>query len=486
MRARKVFRIYASLPEEERAAFGDYLASPYFRQPPRLLELRQLLEERLVQRPAEELSAEEVWRLLHSQQGDFRPNTFDKLCAELLAALNHFLAVHSLMAQPVTLAAQQVEAYVDHGLDEWVPGLVEGVRERLGPALEQHAKGLHAQLVIQENLAAYAFRQPRMPRGELLIQTDAQLNAYYIAKKLELAAWAGVYNRAFQAEVVLPYMDMLEGAIGESGGNFPHFIRLRALAYLLTHTREDRYYWEFKALLLASEPQQCDPDDLRNLFHLALNHCTYRINAGSTEFEVETDAMHMVLLERAWLFPDGRIPHELLKNIVQLRLLLGHADWVASFLHDRESQLRASHPAVVLLYNQAVLAYYQGRYADCARSMETVLRDFKDDIFYGTDARIYLLMCLYERSKVEDTSIEMDSRLHAFRMYLVREQRIGETVKERYLNLVKQFRKLIALASEPPVQRKKKAEKFILRLQELRPVSNRRWFERQVAVWIAD
>lgn len=484
MRTRKVFRIYSNLPDEARLAFGDYLASPYFRQPARLQEFRHLLEEGLVQSPAEALSPEEVWALLSSLQGDFRANAFDKLCAELLSALNHFLAVHGLLAQPATLAAQQVEAYVHHGLDEWVPNLVEGLRERLGPALEQDARGLHAQLIIQENFAAYAFRQPRTPRGELLIQTDAHLNAYYIAKKLELASWVGVYNRAFQAEVVLPYMDMLEGAIGQSAGNFPHFIRLRALAYQLTHTREDRYYWEFKALLLDAKEAASDPDDLRNLFHLALNHCIYRINAGNTEFEAETDAMYMAQLERGLLSTDGRIPHELLKNIVQLRLLLGHADWVARFLD--EPQIQAGHPPVVLLYNQAVLAYYQQRFADCARGMETVLRDFKDDIFYGTDARIYLLMCLYERSKAEDTSIEMESRLHAFRMYIVREQGIGETVKERYLNLVKQFRKLNALASEPPAQRKKKAEKFLLRLETMRPVSNRRWFERQVAVWVAD
>ena len=486
MRTLKVFRIYSSLPEAERLAFADYLASPYFKHPGRLVEFRALLEEALVQQPAEDLSPEEVWGLLSSQQGDFRANAFDKLCAELLAALNHFLAVHTLLAQPATLAAQQVEAYVDRALDEWVPGLVDSIREKLGPALSMDAKGLHAQMQIQENYAAYIFRQPRTPRGELLLQTDAQLNRYYFAKKLELAAWVGVYNRAFQAEVVLPYMDMLEGAIGQSGENFPLFVRLRALAYLLTTTREDRYYWEFKALLLASQPHEGHPDDLRGLFHLALNHCTYRINTGATEFEVETDDMHMAMLARGVLTADGRIPHELVKNIVQLRLLLGHVDWVADFLATRKEQISAPQPALALTYNEAVLAYHQQRFSDCVRGMETVLRDFKDDIYYGTDARIYLLMCLFERSKVEDTSVEMDSRLHAFRMYLLREQRIGETVKERYLNLVKQFRKLIALASEHPEARKAKAQKFLLRLKEMRPVSNQRWFQRQVAPWVAD
>ena len=261
-------------------------------------------------------------------------------------------------------------------------------------------------------------------------------------------------------------------------------IRLRAAAWLLTSTRDDRYYWELKTLFLSSYAQ-ISRDQARPIAFLALNHLYFRMNQGDAKWEAETDAWQMFMLDAGLFEEDARIAASVMKNIVQVRRLLGYVEWVADFLTRYKHKLPAYSEGCSLLYNESVLAFHQGRYLESYRGMETVIRDWKEDLFYGTDARIYQLMCLYERWGQEDTADELEAKLNAFRVYLLREKRVGQLRKERYLNLVKQFRRLISLYSEPSATQKEKAKKFLKSLDNFNPASNRRWFQLKVQRYLS-
>jgi hypothetical protein len=484
MRSRKVFRIYKALSIDERAAFGLYLASPYFGLGQRLVDFRKLLEEALVLQPEQQLTVAEVWQLLPDVTTAYRANGFDKLCAELLSALNDFLAMQEFRAQPTTVAALMMEGYVARHLDEWVPSVAEGLIDKLGKDLERDAEGLHAHLKMTELYAEYIFRQPRTPQEEALLAIDQKLTAYYASKKLELASLIDVYNRSFNSALVLPDLDFVHALIQTKADQFPMLIRLRAAAWLLTSTREDRYYWKLKALFLSSF-DQISRDQTRPISFLALNHLYFKMNLGDSEWEAEADAWQMFMLEAGLFEEDDRIAASVMKNIVQVRLLLGNVQWVADFLTRYKDKYPKYSEDCSLLYNESVLAFHQGRYIESYRGMETVIRDWKEDFFYGTDARIYQLMCLYERWDQEDTADELDARLNAFRVFLLREKRVGQLRKERYLNLVKQFRRLISLYAEPEHTQKEKAKKFLKSLDNFNPVSNRRWFQHKVQRYLS-
>ncbi len=448
------------------------------------MDFRKLLEEALVLQPEQQLSAEEIWQLLPGITTAYRANGFDKLCVELLAALNDFLAVQAYRAQPATAAAHLMEAYVSRNLDEWIPNVFEGLIDKLGKDLERDAEGLHAHLRITESHAQYIFRQPRTPIVEPLLLVDQKLTAYYVSKKLELASLVDVYNRSFNSELVLPDLEFVHALIETTADRFPLLIRLRAVARLLTSTREDRYYWELKALFLESI-DQISRDQTRPISFLALNHLYFRMNLGDDTWESETDAWQMFMLDAGLFDENGRFAGSVMKNIVQLRLLLGNIQWVADFLKNYRAKFPALGDDCILIYNESVLAFHQAKYLESYRGMETVIRDWKEDFFYGTDARIYQLMCLYERWGQEDTADELEARLNAFRVYLVREKRVGQLRKERYLNLVKQFRRLISLSSEPEKTQKEKAKKFRKSLDSLNLVSNRRWFQAKVERYLS-
>jgi hypothetical protein len=480
MRSRKVFRIYAALSLGEREAFGLYLASPYHNTSQRLVDFRQLLEEGLLQQP-QQLSTEEVWRLLPGVTTEYRANGFDKLCAELLAALNDFLALQNFRSHAATVASHQLEAYVDRHLDEWVPGVFEGLVEKLGKDLERDAEGLYADLEITRIFGIQQFRVNRLPPGEQLLKIDQKLNAYYFARKLELASALDSYNQVFKAGLELSYNHFLKEVFEKDASEFPLLVQMHAIAWLLTQYRKKEFYFQLRELLKLHSGK-IPEFEVHTLNRIALNYCVFQTNLEETEFEAETDEMYLRLLDNGGLLMEGKLGPATFKNIVQLRLRLGFENWTEKFIQDWGRQLVDDHSGYALIYNQAVLDFYKGEYGRCLKELENVLRDAKGDLHYGVDARVYSLMAVYELNKVEDWAMEFESRLNAFRVYLIRENKLDDIRKERYQNLIKQFRMLMNLKNELPKLRKRKAEKFLQTLAQLKPVPNRKWFELQVSI----
>jgi hypothetical protein len=483
MRSRKVFRIYASLTEEERGAFGRYLASPYFNRSQRLVDFRVLLEQELVLLPERQLDTQDIWSLLPGITTDYRANGFDKLCAELLAALNDFLGTQAFRAHPATVAQHQLRAYVDHGFDEWIPAMYEGLVERLGKELERDPAGLYAHMQLLYAFAQHQFRVARMPKIEGLLEIDRKLNEFYFAGKLELAAAVTGYNRYFRSDVTLPHLDQLQTMFEVEIDGYPVLIRCQFHAWLMTRDQDVNHYFALKGLL-QDYGDQLPSDEVKALYRHALNFCIARLNAEEEDFEEELDALQLQLLENGMILDEGRLNPLHLKNIVLTRLNMGQVEWVADFLQKWGNRLTNDHSGCALRYNEAMLAFHQGDFSRCLREMETVLRDHKGDIYYGIDARVYSLMSVFELNKHTDWVQEFEARLNSFRLYLIRDQKLGETRRQKRLDMVKQFRKLLRLFQEPESKRREKAKALLKSIESLKPSTNRNWFERQISSFL--
>lgn len=480
MRSRKVFRIYAALPDDERAAFGCYLASPYFNVGQRLVDFRQLLEEALVQRPDQDLTAEEAWKLLPGVATDYRPNGFDKLCSELLTALNDFLAVQEFRAHPATVASHQLGAYVERHLDEWVPGMFEALVERLGKDLERDAEGLYAHMSLLHAYGRYMFRHERMPQAEQLVRIDRKLNESFFARKLELAAAMDAYNKSFKSSITLPHLNLLKEEFEAGGKEYPVLLQAQSLAWLMSHFHLPGHYFALK-MLLQKEEGSLPLDEVKTLYRLMMNFCLGQVNLENESFEAELDELYRTLLANGLLLSGGKLSPAHFKNIVQMGLRTGDLQWVELFVHEWGERLTEDHFGCALRYNLAALSFHKGEFSKCLKEMEVVMRDYKADVYYGLDSRIYGLMALFELNKEEDRVQEFDARLNAFRLYLIRDEKLGDAKKKRPLNLVKQFRRLMGLYHQPESERQKKAIAVLKGFESLKPAANRKWFERQVA-----
>lgn len=476
MRSRKVYKVLSKLNGEQRKSFRSYLASPYLNSNGRLLRFMEILEEEVFE-GENESSPEEIWEMGLSQ-GPYHANGFDKICAELLAAVNAFLGLEAYLQRPELVAVDQFEGYVDGGLDEWVPSMFKGIAAKHEAAFSQSSEGLYAYMRLLRSYSVHLFRQPRAPRGEWLIDIDDALTNFFLAQKLELAAALSNYNQVFQSNFELPdeawMVDRLEAVFD----SLPLYIRLHYLGYL-TAGGSEAHFRRLKAEL-ADKRDQVPPDEGKHLYRLALNFCYFRLNVGEEAYEAEADQLILELLETNWLLQDGRLPPEHFKNIVSVRLRQGALEWTEAFVAQWEDKLTDDHDGAAKLYNRAVLAFFKGEHGNCIRLMEEVLRDFKGDVYYGLDARLYQIKALYERNAPDDF-LELESRLNAFRVFVLRNKKVGEIDQGHYKNFVKQCRRLVRLRDEFSENRRVKIKKFLSELSGMQPVSNRKWFEQMAA-----
>lgn len=477
MRSRKVYKILNQLSEEKKKRFNSYLNSPYLNSNGRLIRFWEILAREMFGKDDVELTPEEIWSRGLST-GPFHSNGFDKICAELLAAVNGFLGMEIYMSQTELQAVHQFEAYVDGGMDEWVPSLYKTLSNKYQGEFARKPDGMYAWMRLVRNYSVYLFRQPRSLRGEWLLDIDAALMDFFLAQKLELAAALSNYNQLFKSELEIPDEAWLIERVEASFEDLSPYIRLQYLGYLTVRGSEEHF--ERLKAELAIQRNTLPEDEGKHLYRLALNFCYFRLNEGKDRFEQEADELLLELLDIGWLQEDGLLPPEQFKNIISLKLRRGELEWAKVFFSEWESRLTDNQNGAALRYNRATLAFFEKRYSECIREMDEVMRDFKADVFYGLDARLYQIKALFERNDHDDL-LELESRLNSFRVFVLRDKKVGEIDKGHYKNFVKQCRRLVRLRDEVGEKRGDKIEKFLSDLSGLRPISNKKWFESMAA-----
>lgn len=462
----------SSLSEEQRKSFRLFLESPYLNSNGRLLRFLDILAQDKDAIDTGASSPEVIWQKGLSQ-GPFHKNGFDKICSELLAALTNFLGLEVYMQQNELRFAHQFEAYVDGGLDEWVPGLFKtfaGKKELFSP---DSVDGMYAKMHFLRNQSVYQFRQPRAPHGESLLEIDKALTEFFLAQKLEIASALANYNQLFPTGLELGDKTWMVEILENRFDEFSPFIRLHYLGFLTVNGSE-AHFLRLKSEL-ALQREQLAEDDGMHLYRLALNFCYFKLNEGEDRFEQEIASLLLELLETKWLLKEGQLIPEQFKNIVTIQLRQGETSWVRNFIDEWEGRLSDDHGGAAIVYNRAVLAFFESRHTDSLLGMEQVLDSFKADVFYGLDARLYQIKALYERN-LPDDSLGMESKLNSFRVYVLRNNKVGKGDQEHYKSFVKLCRRLMVLRGEVGEKRQKKIEKFLSGLSSLRPVSNRSWF----------
>lgn len=482
MRNRKVIRILLSLPPDEWTAFRAYLESPYLNSNGRILRLFHLIHQYILSGdPAQpDPEASDFWEQGLSS-GPFHANGFDKLCAELLAALNDFLVLQQFKSASHRQAPLLMEAYLDHHLGEWIPALDKLLAGRYAEDFKRDPEGMMHEMKFLRARSVHLLRQPRAPRGESLLDLDAALTRAFLAQKLEIAAGLSTVNRILNTDHQLPEEQMMLDLVEQHYDTLPPFIQVQYLGYLTAARRENSHYHAFRKAL-EQHRKRLPPDDAEHLFRIALNHCFYRLNEGDLDFLAETDQLLVQFLEEGWLLFKGKLPPEHYKNIISVRLREGHLEWVEAFIETWGPQLTNDHAGAAQIYNQGVLDYYKGAYSEAMRAMEEVLRDFKADVYYGLDARLIQIKCLFSRNSPDDAD-DLETRLNSFRVFVLRNKKIGDLDQAQYKNFVKVARRLIKLRSEPKHLRPAKTKKFLSELLRIHPLSSRKWFEEQVGKW---
>ena len=125
---------------------------------------------------------------------------------------------------------------------------------------------------------------------------------------------------------------------------------------------------------------------------------------------------------------------------MSLGLRCGDFEWVQAMIDRYGAAVADDAQGNAAAFNQGALYFYKNEFEAAERMLNKVLGSY-DDVFYGLDARAYLLRVHYETGNV----LGMESLAESFKMFLKRNKHIPKVHRDSHLLATNFFRRLIKI-----------------------------------------
>ncbi len=219
-----------------------------------------------------------------------------------------------------------------------------------------------------------------------------------------------------------------------------------ALSLPLIHTLSDAWqtlvnpdnpapFVRFKAFLL-SQKQCFSVMERRELFLVALNHCSKRYNSGQIEFLDYQLEIYEAGLKDALILDKGWVSGYTFTNICTLALIGKRNEWLHTFIETYGAKVHPRDREGIVAFNQARLYYIQKKYKPALRLLQ---RDLFEDVLMNLSVKVIQAKCFYELQEYD----LLDAHLEAFKKFIHRQKGLSLTYSERYLNFVIAIHKLL-------------------------------------------
>ena len=288
-------------------------------------------------------------------------------------------------------------------------------------------------------------------------------DVHYLATRLRLlcleAAQKGVYRTA---ETQQTDREIVALAQREKWAAKPA-VRLYLTALeMLTKPEGDAHYHEFKKLIGDFAPAFL-PDEMRECYLFAINHCVRRLNEGITAFGLEALELYRKALSGGFLFENGFLSRFTFHNIVAAGLRSGELEWVEKFIHEFKDRLEKKYRESSVSFNLARLEQAHGRHGSVLQLLQNA--NYRDPLLH-LPAKVLLLKTCHE---IGATDL-MLAHLDAMRNYINRSEVIGYH-RTNYLNIVRFLEKVLQTNHLD----KKAVEKLRAQIEREKVLTERAW-----------
>lgn len=225
----------------------------------------------------------------------------------------------------------------------------------------------------------------------------------------------------------------------------------------IMHTGAEAHFPALKTLL-ASHDGLLPPQELRDVYLVAINFCIKKLNTGARGYIREALHLYRTGLERDVIPDNGILAKATYQNILLLAIAVEEWDWALDFLEHYRSALPPGERHNTYHFN---LALYYFRKKDYPAAQDILRRVEFRDVFHNLDARRMLVRIYYDTGAFS----ALDSLLHSFRIYLQRHRNIGYH-RDLNANFVRCVQRLLQLppgdaAARDQLRRRIAAETYI-------------------------
>lgn len=443
MEKTKLFQAVASMSEQQRAEFSEFLHSPFFNKRKDVVELWQGLErEYLAAEPDKQMTAEEEFQKIFPQES-YQADQFAKLKSRLLNFYYSYLAHAHLREDEDQLLLLQIKEMNRQKEPNLLGARLRKAERMLDRRQAQDVRYYFQRMEIEIERNTFLHESTKRPDQTNLAAIASYLEHGFLGQALKLLYAMQNENKILGKNHSWQFLESIWEILSDLESSFPPLIRLY---FHLNGLFKKDHAAHFSVLreLLHAHSAEISQDELRPIYTAALNHCARQMNLGEENFEGEFYIISKEMIIQGILLEEGgTLSPWLFKNINTVALRQGEFKWAEDFIDSHVQFVEEEHQEAAVAYNRGILFFFKGEFELAQQSFHQLLQ-IGTDIFYQLDARAILLRIYFAKGD----SLGMESLLHSFRMYINRNKRISKTHKDNYLTFLKFFRRLINLPTQ--------------------------------------
>lgn len=465
-------QLLRTLGTRERTRFGHYVRSSFFNRHEKIVALYDWLNGFAPDFEEEQMSRRGAWAAMYPEE-PYNNTRLDNFISDLLQHLYSFLAYLQYERQPVLERRLLIVELLERDAEKHIQRNARRARQLLERQPGRSYALFLEQSLLEQQLDLYELnRRQRHFTAHLQRESDA-LDRYYWCNKLRIACDMASRNAVINAGYTCHFLDEVR-RVYESAPALQAEPALQVYyqaLQMLEQPEVEAHYFGLVKLLL-ERPKVVAADELRTLYHYALNYCIRQINSGKSGYYSEVFQLYELMLARELLFVHGQLSEWSFKNIVTTGIRTRAYDWTEQFIGQYRQYLPEEGRANAVAYNRASLYYARADYSKALTQLQNV--EFTDTS-YHLGAKIIQLKSYYELDEPEP----FFALVEAFKKYLLRNREISGYRKKANANFLQLAKKIYEMRLEAPGLRKGALE---TRLEALRKeiessnaVANKAW-----------
>lgn len=443
--------------------FEKFINSPFFNRNDVLTKLFTILKKEYPDFEGPGVEREKVYFKLFNSK-DFEESKLRYAFSDLSKLIEKYIMIRELERNKVKQNLLLLEFYRNHDIEKYFSQVFDETQKMFEQTPVKDSEYYFGKYLVEETLFNYSSVKRDKSLDEVLQDVTDNLDYYYISKKLKFMCEMYTRQNFLNSEYKTHLLPELMGYI--KANDFSAYPAIRVyytvLLTLLNEEEEENFYVLLD--LLQEYDKAFTSEELRDLYFLAQNYCTKKINQGSTKYLREYFNLTNRLLEKELIYENGFIIPSTFKNIVTVGLRLEEFEWTENFIYAYKERLAPKFRENAFIYNLAWLHFFKGEYKKTLRLLSNV--EYMD-VYYILDSKILLLKTYFELEEVDAFFSLIDS----FYVYLRRNELISSYQKTICLNFVKFVKKLMRVR----LGDRKSAPKLIEEIQETKHVASISW-----------
>ena len=310
---------------------------------------------------------------------------------------------------------------------------------------QKKSKQLIYELLMFEEIRHLSASEVDRRNDNYLLSLEEKIDEYYWYEKLKINCDKIIRSQVFNVQYSYDFLDHSLNFIP------PHYLENNVLikAYYLIFVlfkKDSEEDFRIVLELLNTNINKIEHEELKDLYACLQNYCIRKANSGHAIYLNYLFEIYDQLIKHRIIFHNNVLNIFDYKNIATLGIRLKEFEWVKTFTEEYTSFLPKEYRSSATAFNLARILFFEKKYKEAIQKLQHV--SFAD-VYYEVGARTLLVKIYYE----QDDWIILDTIITSFKVYLNRNKRLSELVKNNTLNFLKYTAHLIKNSSQSKLEK---------------------------------